>query len=312
MVTIDLTSPAPPARGLLDGLPRRLSLTLPELRTAARLAGGAPLPFEAVEPAGGTAGREALAGRLGDAGGPDDAHAWADAVASLHDPEDTLCRRGLVVGDSVDPCLAGALGLLATPRLALEIDVAVAGVHARSWHRQGDGAVATLSTCDGVVFEIAWFAAEKWAGELARVTGVPDGTGLSPSALPDPLDLPLALVDAAGEALRAGRADLVPVLLSQHGEGAVTSGGEPLGDAEAAAAVSALHTEGRGRLRVLGAEVTPGGATDVGVVSWVLLADGWHSLTPRLDDGASRVAVRRVDPDDLAAELAPVLAQVVA
>jgi hypothetical protein len=44
-------------------------------------------------------------------------------------------------------------------------------------------------------------------------------------------------------------------------------------------------------------------------VSWVLLRDGWHSLTPRHDDGA-RVAVARVDPDDLATELAPVLAQV--
>jgi hypothetical protein len=47
----------------------------------------------------------------------------------------------------------------------------------------------------------------------------------------------------------------------------------------------------------------------VGVVSWVLLRDGWHSLTPHHDDGA-RVAIARVDPDDLATELAPVLAQV--
>ena len=47
-------------------------------------------------------------------------------------------------------------------------------------------------------------------------------------------------------------------------------------------------------------------------MSWVLLRDGWHSLTPRHDDDGARVAVVRVDPDDLATELAPVLAQVTA
>ena len=46
MVSVDLgTPPAPPA-SVLDGLPRRLPLTLPELRLAAERAGGAPLPFE--------------------------------------------------------------------------------------------------------------------------------------------------------------------------------------------------------------------------------------------------------------------------
>ena len=48
----------------------------------------------------------------------------------------------------------------------------------------------------------------------------------------------------------------------------------------------------------------------MGVVSWVMLKDGWHSITPRHDEDGARVAVARVDPDDLATELAPVLAQV--
>lgn len=308
MVTIDLTSPAPPARSLLDGLPRRLTLTLPELRTAARLAGDAPLPFEVAES---TIPEAGLADRLGPTGDPADGCAHATALASLHDPEDTLSRRGLVVGGSVDPCLAGALGLLATPRLALEIDVAAAGCRVKAWHRQADGAVATLSTCDGLVFEIAWFAAEAWPGELARVPAMPDGTPFSPSAVPEVLDVPFALADAVAEALRTGRADLVPVLLTHHGDGAVTTGSAPLDDADAAVAVAALHTESRGRLRVLGAEVSSRGSTDVGVVSWVLLADGWHSLTPHVAD-SPRVRVRRVGADDLASELAPVLAQVVA
>ena len=63
--------------------------------------------------------------------------------------------------------------------------------------------------------------------------------------------------------------------------------------------------EVQGTSRRAGARATAA----VGVVSWVLLKDGWHSLTPHDDDGA-RVAVARVDPDDLATELAPVLAQV--
>ena len=48
-------------------------------------------------------------------------------------------------------------------------------------------------------------------------------------------------------------------------------------------------------------------------MSWVLLADGWHSLTPHHDEDAARVRRRaRTTPDDLATELAPVLAQVTA
>ena len=46
MVTIDLTTPPAPAASFLDGMARRLALTLPELRLVAELAGGAPLPFD--------------------------------------------------------------------------------------------------------------------------------------------------------------------------------------------------------------------------------------------------------------------------
>ena len=65
MVTIDLTTPPPPAASFLDGLPRRLALTLPELRHVADLAGGAPLPFDLVE----AAGPDGLEGRLGQSRG---------------------------------------------------------------------------------------------------------------------------------------------------------------------------------------------------------------------------------------------------
>ncbi len=308
MVTIDLTTPPTPPASFLDGLARRLALTLPELRAVAELAGGAPLPFdlEPTERAPSVTG--SLSGRLGQSRGSVEDSAYSDALDTLHDPHDTLRRRGLVSDDGADPGLVGAVGLLATPRLALDIDVAAGATQVKAWHRQSGNAVASLSTCDGIVFELAWFPVEQWTSELARVTAVPEDLSLTTSQVPALLDVPYALADTVGEALRSGRSDLVPVLMGQ-GEGAVLADGAELGAAESAAAVSAVHTESRGRLRILAAEVSERATASVGVVSWVLLKDGWHSLTPRHDDGA-RVAVARVDPDDLATELAPVLAQV--
>ena len=308
MVTIDLTTPTPPAASFLDGLPRRLALTLPELRHVARLAGDAPLPFDLVE----AAGPDGLEGRLGQSRGSLEDNAYASALASLHDAEESLRRRGLITDDGIDPGVTGAIGLLATPTLALDLDVAAPGTQVKAWHRQAGTAVATLATCDGLVFELAWFGADQWPGELARVADIPDDVGLTESSVPEELDLPFHLVDAIGEALRAGRSDLVPVLMSQHGEGVVDGRAEPLDGGVAATAVAAIHTEGRGRLRVLAARVADEETTDVGLVSWVLLADGWHSLTPHLADEESRLRVRRTHPADLATELAPVLAQVTA
>jgi hypothetical protein len=308
MVTIDLTNPPTPPASFLDGLARRLALTLPELRLVAELAGGAPLPFD-LHPADASEARTgSLSGRLGESRGSVEDSAYTEALGTLHDPHDTLRRRGLLGDDGADPGLIGAVGLLATPRLALDIDVAAGAVQVKAWHRQAGGAVASLSTCDGIVFELAWFPVEQWTTELARVTAVPEDLPLSTSHVPALLDVPYALADSVGEALRSGRADLVPVLLGQ-GDGPVLADGGELGDAEAAAALSAVHSEGRGRLRILAAEVSERATASVGVISWVLLKDGWHSLTPHHDDGA-RVAVARVDPDDLATELAPVLAQV--
>jgi hypothetical protein len=308
MVTIDLTSPSTRPASFLDGLPRRIALTLPELRLAARTAGDAPLPFDLSE----AAGPGALEGRLGQSRGTADEAAYASALGSLHDPAETLRRRGLLTDAGLDAGLAGAIGLLATPRLALDIDVAAAGSQVKAWHRQADGAVATLATCDGIVFELAWFPADQWPGELARIAAIPDGVDLRDSDVPATMDLPFQLVDAIGEALRSGRSDLVPVLVEQHGEGVLDADAARIPDGDAVSAVAAVHAEGRGRLRVLAAEVADASTTSVGVASWVLLADGWHSLTPHQEDSGPRVTVRRVAPDDLATELAPVLAQVTA
>jgi hypothetical protein len=308
MVTIDLTTPPTPPASFLDGTARRLALTLPELRLVADLAGGAPLPFD-LQPADATVtDAGSLSGRLGASRGSAEDTAYTEALGTLHDPDDTLRRRGLVTDDGADPGLLGAVGLLATPRLALDLDVAAGATQVKAWHRQSGGAVASLSTCDGIVFEIAWFPVDQWTVELGRVTAVPEDLPLSASQVPPLLDVPYALADAVGEAIRSGRSDLVPVLVTQAG-GTVRVGDDVLGEAEASTALSAVHSESRGRLRILAAEVSEGATSSVGVVSWVLLNDGWHSLTPRHDDGA-RVSVRRVEPDDLPTELAPVLAQV--
>ncbi len=305
MATVDLTTPPRQPESLLDGLPRRVALTLPELRTVARLAGDAPLPFDVTEPRPG-----ALEDRMGQSRVSEEDAAYLAAVSSLHDPTDSLARRGLLDGDTVDAGLAGAVGLLATPAVALDLDVRVGDVQAKAWHREALGAVATLATVDGIVFELAWFDAPQWPAELGRVAVVPEDAATGPSAVPSSVDLPFDLASGAAEAVRTGRSDLLPVLVTQHAGRVVDGEGAPIADLDVRALLPALYDETRGRLRALVTDLSSGGATVVGVVSWVLLADGWRALRPHHDGDEPRVEVRAVEPGDLAAELAPVLAEV--
>jgi hypothetical protein len=312
--TVDLAAPTPirlpGPRPLLDALPRRVTLTLPELRHLATLAGGAPLPFDARGDDLPRVGH-ALEDRLGTSPATTDDQAYAAALASLRDPEGTLARRGLLDEAGAAPGLLGAVGLLVTPTTALDLDVTAAGLRARSWHRRAGDAVSALSTVDGLVFELAWFPVDQWADELGRAAVLPEEAQVAGSGVPAALDLPFDLADAAAEAVRHGRADLLPVLAAEAG-GSVVGGGGPLAEAEVPAVLAALTAEARGRLRVLVAEVSTEGTAVVGVVSWTLLADGWHALRPRRADDGQRVAVVAVEPADLARELAPVLAGVVA
>lgn len=311
MPTIDLAGPPASAAAAepaspLTGVPRRLTVTLPELRLVAELIGGAPLPFaEPAQPPGG-----ALADRLG-SGLTTAATASHDAaLARLHPPRESLARRGLLDGDRPDPGLAGAVGLLASPRTAVDLDVAAAGVHVRSWQRRGDDAVAALSTADGVVFELAWFGAERWHDELSRVALLPAEIERTPSTVPIGLEVPLALADAVGEAIRTGRRDLVGVLVGQSEEPATDASGRPLPPGVAARQLSALADEARGRLRALVAQVEASTPEAVGVVAWTLLGDGWHALRPRRVSGRQHVRVVAVEPHELADDVATVLAEV--
>ncbi|WP_435771500.1 hypothetical protein [Nocardioides sp. SYSU DS0651] len=311
MPTIDLTTPADADRPAdlrpVQAAPRRIGLTLRELEHAARLAGGAPLPFQVAAPA--AAG--AMESRLGQSPATTEDQAYRAVVASLHDPAESLARRGLVAGDELDPGVAGAIGLLAAPRIALDLDVRTGGVQAKVWHRQDGPAVASLATVDGIVFELGWFPTDAWAGELARVAVVSEEVPLTASAVPSYLDLPYELADAAAEATRTGRADLLPVLAGRH-TGKVLGPDGPLPDVEVGRVLAALSSEAQGRLRAMVADVATTEVESVGVLSWTLLADGWHALRPHHQDGMLRIELRSVEPSDLATVVAPVLAPVVA
>lgn len=307
MPTIDLTTPPAAPAGTLQGLPRRLALTLPELGLLAEKAGGAPLPFDVVHPEAGSA----LESRLGQSPLAADDTAYVAALGSLNDPADHLARRGLLLDDEADAGVVGALGLLATPAVAVDLDVVVGRVRARAWHRQRGNAVATIATTDGIVFELAWFETDKWPAELARVAVVPEDVPLAESALPELVDLPYELLDAGAEAVRTGRPDLLDTIVAHHA-GSVTDGaGAPVADTSVAGLVGGLVSGTQGRLRALVADLDAGG-TVVGVVSWVLLDDGWRELRAHQAGDAHRVEVRRVEPDDLGATLGPVLAEVTA
>jgi hypothetical protein len=310
MATIDLGPPRPAPHDLLDGLPRRVALTLPELRLVAERADGAPLPFELSD-----SGQAAtpLADRLGQGPGAADHAAYLATLARLHDPVESLARRGLLVGDdggAVDDGLRGAVGLLATPTAALDFDVVAGGLQAKAWHRQSGDAVAALSTQDGIVYELAWFPTWAWAAELSRVAVIPEDVALEESQVPGHVDLPHELVDAALEAVHSSRPELVPVLVRQHAGRVTDAEGRPVADTDIVALLTALATEAHGRLRVLVADVSGSGETSVGVVAWTLVADGWRAVRSHEIDDRLHLEIRRVIPEDLAAELAPVLAQV--
>lgn len=303
--TVDLATPPPPPSSPLGGAPRRIGLTLPELQLVAEAAGGAPLPFALADPEPASA----MESRLGATPASTAERAYTDALAALHDPTESLTRRGLLDDGVLDDGLAGAVGLLATPEVALDLDVAAGGVQVKAWHRQAGGAVATLATIDGIVFELAWSAHDAWSDELARVAVVSEEIELRDSAVPSYVDLPYELVDSATEAIRAGRGDLVPVLVARHSGAVRDADGATLSDADVARLLTALASESQGRLRGLVADVTGESLSVVGVISWTLLADGWRALRPHRDDGVQRVEVRAVEAAELPTILAPVLAE---
>lgn len=292
MTTIDLgPAQAVPAEPWA-GVPRRVGLTLPELTFACATI-GAPLPFEPLEQR-----EDGLQARLGQTRSTVEDDALARALEGCGDGGASLRRRSLISDDgNLEPGIAGALGLLATPDVVVDIDVVVDGVRAHAWHRQQGGAAASVATVDGLVFELSWYPAKAWPAELGRVATLPSDTERRTSRVPDHLQVPYSVADSVLEAIRTGRTDLVPTLTSD--------------DTTLADALKALAEETHGRLRAVVAGTGDPSAAAIGVVAWTLVADGWRALrTTTGPDGGLDLALTSVEPSELAADLAPVLAEV--
>ena len=177
--------------------------------------------------------------------------------------------------------------------LVVDLDLAVrrdaSTVRLRSRHVQRDGRVhASLSDGDGV--SLRTLDLREWRSELARLCRMTSAVD-SPSAPESGVELPWELVVGTGRALRAGRPDVYAELLGR----APT----PVRDE-----VALLHRT-TGRLRAVGTLPTQ---RRVGWVSWLLFADGWRALTPRLatDQGVAVPMVRleRRQPEDLGRDVA--------
>ena len=226
----------------------------------------------------------------------------------------SLSRRGLLVGGPddgvVEEGLLGAIGLLATPTVAVDLDVVAGPVQVKSWHRQSGGAVAALSTQDGLVFELAWFPTWAWAAELARAAVVPEDLPLHDSVVPDLVERPSRAgrrrdrgrphpphgprPRAGGAASRCGHRRLRPHAHRRRGG----PGAHRAGHRGARPAARA----GRRRVRRRDQHGRRGGLdTGRGRVARPPRA-------PRRRRAAARGGPG--DPEDLAAELAPVLAEV--
>ena len=123
---------------------------------------------------------------------------------------------------------------------------------------------------------------------------VPEDVALGDSVVPALVDLPYELLDAGAEALRSAAPTSSPCGRAPLRRRARRRRRRP-DDATAAAVVTALVGETRGRLRALVADVEAGGSV-VGVVSWMLLADGWRALRPHHEEDAPRWRSRRSNP----------------
>jgi hypothetical protein len=225
-----------------------------------------------------------------------------------------LARLGLVdaVGQP-QPDVRRALAALLTPEVVVDVDVSVrrddaargfAQLHSRQGLRRGR--VTALSAAGGGI-ELAWFDDDHWQSELARAASVSPPVGSPEPPLPR-LDLPLDAALAGGEALRTGRGDVFEELVARSVGVARTPDGV-LSRPDLHAQLVRLHRSTVGRLRVSVAAAHDGTAR-AGWVSWLLMADGWRSLTPVGLAGERFVRVEPAVPLDLGRQVAALVTAV--
>lgn len=348
MAFVDLGPVAAPDAGVeTDAAPpswegERTGVTLPELlHLGAR--SGVVLP---ISPGPDPDAR--LDRRLGGGVG-DGASALEELLAAFPDPVTTLRQRGLLAPPETDPdapaedapgkdapaakggdglvlapWLAGSLRVLGEAEVSVDLDLAFEGARVRSWHHAASDLLATVSTADGSVFELTLLPLRTWHRELERAatppvvdTGTPGRLGHpSPHGtrlpeLPDGLQVPLELLNAGCDALEQGRDDVLAELLHRHAGRSRLAGGARADDDLVALCLRRLARPA-GRLRALvTARPTTPRAPAAGVLSWVLLDDGWRQLQPVGTADDPQVRLDRRAPTDLGTALSPLLAEVV-
>jgi hypothetical protein len=297
-------------------VPRRVRLPRAAVDRFAALTG---VPSPAEQMIGSDPSLDGLGERLGDVlRGSEPPGTTASGVSDL---DEVLVAAGLV--DAGVPTEQGraVLTVWHAPALAVELELLVSlargRVRARSWHRNLDDWVVCLSTGDGEVFELGWLSADDWWLELGRVAHVDTAT-LRPAPdagrVPDVVETPWELLLATGEAVQRRRHDLLDQLVSDHS--GMTIAGDSLETLETAddSDVRRWHEElestSRGRLHAAVMGRSERGRPGAGVVEWVLLHDGWRSLTPFTRDGWTMVRIERMSAVDLPRALAVRAAQV--
>ena len=297
-------------------VPRRVRLSRAAVDRFAALT-GVPSPVEQMLAPSASLG--GLGERLGEVHrGSEPVGAPATAVSDL---DEVLVAAGLV--DAGVPTEQGraVLTVWHAPTVAVELELLVSlargTVRARSWHRNLRDWVACLSTGDGQVFELAWLSADDWWLELGRAAHV-DTRTLRPAPdawpVPDVIETPWELLLATGEAVRGRRHDLLDQLVSDH-SGTTIAGDRPdsleaADDSDVRRWHEQLESTSRGRLHAAVMGRSERGRPGAGVVEWVLLHDGWRSLTPLTRDGWTMVRIERTDAADLPRALAVRAAEV--
>ena len=299
----------------------RADLSLDELVHLSNVA-GSQLPISTDPPA--AVARTPLEDRLG-GGEPSPLAAASDLLRDrlTREPDlGSLTARGLVdaTGDlSVD--LAAALSVLDAPEALIQSDVAVrrrqGSISLRAWYAVIGSQVAQLATADGLSYELVWYPVRHLATGLARAATVTLDDPSPEARTPDAVTLPYEFFLAALEAIRTSRPDLLDELITRLAPGSVIDAdGTALAEARIKPLISRLESGTRGTLRALitsktGAADTSRRRTAGGLVSWILLDDGWRWLKPIGGHQDARVTIRPVDPADLGKVIAPILAQVV-
>lgn len=298
----------------------RTDLSLDELVHLSNVA-GSQLPITTEPPA--AVERTPLEDRLG-GGEPPPLVAASDLLRDrlTREPDHgSLAARGLVdAAGHLQPHLAAALRVLGAPEALIQIDVAVqrreGSTSLRAWYAVVGSQVAQLATADGLSYELVWYPVRHLATGLARAATVTlDDPSPEPPA-PEAVTLPYEFFLAGLEAIRTSRLDLLDELIAQLAPGSVIAAdGTALAGDRVKPLISRLESGTRGTLRALITSKT--GTEDAarrpvgGLVSWILLDDGWRWLKPIGGHQDPRVTIQPVDPADLGKVIAPILAQVV-